>query len=302
MLKLSACFLFSLFMLMACNNSSNSISNVKTDSLVALPFFNAPDWTPEWINKEDSGYARIHSIPSFSFKDQEGKNFTEANVEGKIYVANFFYTKCRGICPKMTTNMSLLQEAFKNDSTIVLLSHSVTPELDSIAVLKKYAILNKVDSKKWHLLTGDKNEIYALAKQQYFALGQRWISDTETDLGLGTIVVIEARTVTVLYPATGESRVYAAQTAPLTRIEFEIGDNVKSHEGWELLVEQVQEKDNQLIYIGHRIDNNQAVTLKETFIDHDYGIYKMTSLSSVTKPILAKCLVICLWLENQWMV
>ena len=169
MLKLSTFFLCSLFILIACNNSSNSISNVKTDSLVALPFFNIPDWTPEWINKEDSGYARIHSIPSFSFKDQEGKNFTEANVEGKIYVANFFYTKCRGICPKMTTNMSLLQEAFKNDSIILLLSHTVTPEIDSIAILKKYAILNKVDSKKWHLLTGDKNEIYALAKQQYFA-------------------------------------------------------------------------------------------------------------------------------------
>ena len=154
---------------MACNNSSNSISNVKTDSLVALPFFNVPDWTPEWINKEDSGYAKIHSIPSFSFKNQEGVNITEANVEGKIYVANFFYTKCRGICPKMITNMSLLQEAFKNDSIILLLSHTVTPEIDSVAVLKKYAILNKVDSKKWHLLTGGKNEIYALAKQQYFA-------------------------------------------------------------------------------------------------------------------------------------
>jgi len=169
MLKLRTCFLCSFFILMACNNSSNTFSNVKTDSLVPLPFFNVPDWTPAWIHKEDSGYVKIHSIPAFSFKDQEGENFTEADVEGKIYVANFFYTKCRGICPKMTTNMSLLQEAFKNDSTILLLSHSVTPELDSIAVLKKYAILNKVDSKKWHLLTGDKNEIYALAKQQYFA-------------------------------------------------------------------------------------------------------------------------------------
>jgi len=169
MLKLSACFLCSFFILMACNNSSNSIANNKTDSLVPLPFFNVPDWTPAWINKEDTGYAKIHSIPAFSFKDQEGVDITEANVEGKIYVANFFYTKCRGICPKMTTNMSLLQEAFKNDSTILLLSHSVTPELDSITVLKNYAILNKVDSKKWHLLTGDKNEIYALAKQQYFA-------------------------------------------------------------------------------------------------------------------------------------
>ena len=111
-----------------------------------------------------------------------------------------------------------------------------------------------------------------MAKQQFFALGQRWLSDTETDLGLGTIVQIEARTVTVLYPATGESRVYAAQTAPLTRIEFVLGDKVKSHEGWELLVEQVQEKDNQLIYIGHRTDNNKAATLKETFVDHHFQL------------------------------
>ena len=169
MLKLNIYFFCSLFILMACNNTSNSIANTKTDSLVALPFFNVPDWTPEWINKEDSGYTKIHSIPAFSFKNQEGVDITEANVEGKIYVANFFYTKCRGICPKMITNMSLLQEAFKNDSIILLLSHTVTPEIDSVAVLKKYAILNKVDSKKWHLLTGGKNEIYALAKQQYFA-------------------------------------------------------------------------------------------------------------------------------------
>jgi ATP-dependent helicase HepA len=111
-----------------------------------------------------------------------------------------------------------------------------------------------------------------MAKQQYFALGQRWLSDTESDLGLGTIVLIESRTITMLFPATGESRVYAAQTAPLTRIEFVIGDSVKSHEGWELLVEQVQEKDNQLTYIGHRVDNNEAVVLKETFIDHHFQL------------------------------
>ena len=111
-----------------------------------------------------------------------------------------------------------------------------------------------------------------MAKQHFFALGQRWLSDTETDLGLGTIVLIVSRSVTVLFPATGESRVYAAQTAPLTRIEFTIGDSVKSYEGWELLVEQVQEKDKQLTYIGHRIDNNEAVVLKETFIDHHFQL------------------------------
>ena len=160
---------FGLWMLMACNNAHNKNLNNKTDTTLALPFFNHPDWTPEWINKEDSGYQQIHSIPAFSFIDQDGKIITEKEVEGKIYIANFFYTKCRGICPKMTTNMSLLQAAFKNDSMIRLLSHSVTPEMDAVPVLKQYANIHQVDSKKWHLLTGDKNKIYALAKQQYFA-------------------------------------------------------------------------------------------------------------------------------------
>ncbi|MEI7588414.1 MAG: SCO family protein [Chitinophagia bacterium] len=154
---------------MACNNSTNINSDNRQDSIVTLPYFNHADWTPEWINKEDSQYSKIHRIPAFSFIDQDGKIITEKEVEGKIYIANFFYTKCRGICPKMTTNMSLLQAAFKNDSMIRLLSHSVTPEMDAVPVLKQYANIHQVDSKKWHLLTGDKNKIYALAKQQYFA-------------------------------------------------------------------------------------------------------------------------------------
>ncbi|WP_158966777.1 RNA polymerase-associated protein RapA [Paraglaciecola sp. L3A3] len=111
-----------------------------------------------------------------------------------------------------------------------------------------------------------------MAKQNFFALGQRWLSDTETDLGLGTIVLMESRTITLLFPATGETRVYAAQTAPLTRIEFLVGDTVKSHEGWEMLVEHVEDIDGQLIYIGERTDNQEPVILKETFVDHHFQL------------------------------
>lgn len=111
-----------------------------------------------------------------------------------------------------------------------------------------------------------------MAKQDNLALGQRWLSDTEAELGLGTIVLIETRTVTVLFPATGESRVYASQTAPLTRIKFAVDDTVKSHEGWELVVEHVEEIDGQLIYVGQRTDNQEAAILKETFIDHHFQL------------------------------
>jgi protein SCO1/2 len=134
-----------------------------------LPFFNQPDWTPEWINKNDSAYGSIHSIPSFSFTDQEGNIITEQTIEGKIYVANFFFAKCNNICPKMMSNMFKLQEAFNNDDELLLLSHSVTPDEDDVSALKKFADENKVIGSKWHLLTGDKSEIYRLAKKEYFA-------------------------------------------------------------------------------------------------------------------------------------
>ena len=169
MQKYGGFFIFCLIVFGACNNATNSNTAQKKDSIVTLPFFNEPDWTPEWIGETDSAYKNIHTIPSFSFLDQNGKVVDENLVKGKIYIANFFFTKCRNICPKMTSNMRLLQEAFKSDSCILLLSHSVTPETDNVTVLNKYALDNKVDAAKWHLLTGDKNAIYSLAKQQYFA-------------------------------------------------------------------------------------------------------------------------------------
>ncbi|MEI7960237.1 MAG: SCO family protein [Chitinophagaceae bacterium] len=158
-----------LFLLFACTNNTTQTKDHFQDTVASLPFFNQPDWTPEWMNATDSQYKKIHTIPAFSFMDQNANVITEQTVGGKIYVANFFFTKCRSICPKMTSNMYLLQEAFKMDSTILFLSHSVTPQSDSVSVLQQYAIQNKVNPKQWHLLTGAQKDIYALAKQQYFA-------------------------------------------------------------------------------------------------------------------------------------
>jgi protein SCO1/2 len=134
-----------------------------------LPFFNDPDFTPEWISKTDKSYSSIHRIPPFSFTNQDGKITTEKTVSGKIYVADFFFTSCASICPKMTNNISVLQEAFKNNQDVLFLSHTVLPERDSVPVLKKYAVEKGVISGKWHLLTGRKEDIYRLAKKEYYA-------------------------------------------------------------------------------------------------------------------------------------
>jgi len=156
------------FLVLSCTTNNQQLQEINTAN-ETLPYFNTPDWTPEWIDKTDSQYQQIHRIPQFKFKNQEGEMISNKTVEGKIYIANFFFTSCRGICPKMTSNMYVLQEAFKLDTTILFLSHSVTPESDSVSILKKYAIENKVNSKQWHLLTGPTKEIYDLAKKQYFA-------------------------------------------------------------------------------------------------------------------------------------
>ena len=149
-----------LIVLLSCKSKPTTLS---------LPFINKPDFTPEWIEKKDPAYASIHRIPSFSFTDQDGKTVTEKTVDGKIYVADFIFTRCGSICPKMTGNMGTLQEKFKNDEEVLFLSHSVTPDMDSVPVLKKYAIAKGVISSKWHLLTGSVDSIYRLAKKEYYA-------------------------------------------------------------------------------------------------------------------------------------
>lgn len=141
----------------------------EVDKELTLPFFNSVEFTPEWINKEDRNYKKIHRIPDFSLTNQEGEMVNRKTYEGKIYVADFFFASCPGICPILEKNMSKLQEKFKNDNEVLLLSHTVMPTKDSVPVLKKYAIDNNIDSKKWNLVTGDKKQIYALARKEYFA-------------------------------------------------------------------------------------------------------------------------------------
>ncbi|MEM9443860.1 MAG: SCO family protein [Verrucomicrobiota bacterium] len=114
-------------------------------------------------------YEQIHTIISFSFTNQENQIISSKTLDGKIYVANFIYTSCGGLCPKMTQNMALVQKAFKDDSEVVLLSHTVTPDIDTSSILKSYAISYGAMPEKWHFLRGSKKEIYQIARTSYFA-------------------------------------------------------------------------------------------------------------------------------------
>ncbi len=140
-----------------------------------LPKKRLPIFQPAMVNFElvDSTLQHVkkfHKIAPFTLTNQNGITVTEQDYEGKIYIADFFFTTCPTICPIMTDHMVQLQEALKDDPSILLLSHSVTPEIDSVAQLKKYALEKGVDDQKWNLVTGDKKQIYHLARKSYLAV------------------------------------------------------------------------------------------------------------------------------------
>lgn len=134
-----------------------------------LPYYNTPDFSPQFISESEARRKINHQIGDFSFIDQHNQAVSQKNVEGKIHVANFFFTSCGLICPRMTSHMKLVQKEFCRDDNVAILSFSVTPWIDDAAKLNEYAKLNEINSKNWHLLTGNKASIYQLARQSYFA-------------------------------------------------------------------------------------------------------------------------------------
>ena len=139
---------------------------------VNKPIETLPVYSPSMVSKElvDENIQFIkkyHKIKDFSMKNQNGETITQEFYNDKIYVADFFFTTCPTICPIMTENMGYIQEKIKNDSDILLLSFSVTPEIDSVEQLKKYALEKNVIDSKWNLVTGNKKDIYNLARTSY---------------------------------------------------------------------------------------------------------------------------------------
>ena len=134
-----------------------------------------PIYQPAMVNFElvDSTLQhkkKYHQIANFKLTNQNGKTISQEDYKEKIYVADFFFTTCPTICPVMTKNMVALQNSFLNDPQVMLLSHSVTPDIDTVAQLKKYALEKGVKDQKWNLVTGDKKEIYRLARKSYLAV------------------------------------------------------------------------------------------------------------------------------------
>jgi len=156
-----------------------------------LPIYNPADINPSLVDESVRNVDANHRIQTFSLINQLGDTITEKNFEGKIYVADFFFTRCLGICPKMTKQMDRAATELANEKEVMFLSHSVTPVSDSVPILAEYAELYGADPEQWMLVTGDKKEIYDLARKFYFAVTTEGTGDSTDFIHTENFVLID---------------------------------------------------------------------------------------------------------------
>ena len=144
-----------------------------THNLKHLPYFGPKEVETVIVDGEEVSDTIYHTIPDFQFTDQDGRTLTNKDIEGKFYVADFFFTTCKSICPKMAAQLYRVQDKFEAVDDFVILSHTVYPENDSVPVLAAYADKVHAIGDKWHFVTGDKKAIYDIARQGYFVTASK---------------------------------------------------------------------------------------------------------------------------------
>ena len=157
-MSMKNCWLISLFLL-ACSETPVS----------KIPFYNTPDFTPYFMNEKEASLKITHRIKPFAFYNQDSILFRSEFLQGKVYVANFIFTRCSNICPDMISQMKRIERVFKNNDKVALLSFTVTPWYDDVKTLHQFSEKNQISSAQWSLLTGPKASIYTLARQSFFA-------------------------------------------------------------------------------------------------------------------------------------
>lgn len=154
------CAVMSIFFLSACNSGNT------------LPVYGPKTAIEKTVNGVKSIDSIDYTIPARSFIDQDSNVVDGPAIKGKVYVADFFFTSCPSICPKMMKEMDGVYEKYKSDKGVVILSYTIDPERDTVAKLKAYEKKLGFESSKWHLLTGNKDSIYHLAEKYLVSAGE----------------------------------------------------------------------------------------------------------------------------------
>ena len=178
------------------------------DSKKHLPIFNPVDFNPKYVDKSVQSVNKNHRVKDFNLINQNGNNVTSKDYENKIYVVDFFFTRCPSICPIMTDNMKKIQDEYINNDDIMLLSMSVTPEIDDIEVLKDYAVEKGVNDSKWNITTGSKKHIYELARKSYFAVVDQGDGGLQDFIHTPNFILIDTKKqIRGIYDGTDENEI-----------------------------------------------------------------------------------------------
>ncbi|MBC8301232.1 MAG: SCO family protein [Flavobacteriaceae bacterium] len=191
-----------IFVLSITFNSCNQISKKQ------LPIYNPIDINPKLVDKSVRNISENHTVRDFNLINQNGANITSKDYENKIYVVDFFFTRCPSICPIMTNNMLKIQEEFIKNEDIMLLSMSVTPEIDSVEILKNYAIEKGVNDSKWNITTGSKKHIYELARKSYFAVVEQGDGGLQDFIHTPNFILVDTKKqIRGIYDGTEENEI-----------------------------------------------------------------------------------------------
>lgn len=160
-------------------------------NFIHLQYFGPKEVVYKKINGKTKPDTSYFTVPPFNFINQSGKIITEQDYKNRIYVADFFFTSCKSICPKMATQLFEVQEKFKDYDSVLILSHTVNPEKDSVSVLAQYAEKVHANSKKWNLVTGDKTKIYDIARNGYFVTAMKGDGGPDDFIHTETFILID---------------------------------------------------------------------------------------------------------------
>ena len=173
-----------------------------------LPVYNPVDFKAKLVDKSVRNVSENHTVADFSLINQNGVNITNRDYEDKIYVVDFFFTSCPTICPIMTNNMAKIQDEFINNDDIMLLSMSVTPEVDNVKVLKQYAIEKGINDSKWNITTGPKKHIYELARKSFFAVVEQGDGGLQDFIHTPNFILIDTKKqIRGIYDGTDENEI-----------------------------------------------------------------------------------------------
>jgi len=179
----------------SCNESAETM----------LPIYNPSDLDPLLVDRSLRDINDNHKVSNFSLINQSGDTITQDEYKDKIYVVDFFFTRCQTICPIMTNNMVKIQKEFLNNSNIMLLSLSVTPDIDSVSVLQQYAKEKGVIESKWNITTGEKKHIYHLARKSFFAVAEQGDGDLQDFIHTSNFILVDKeKQIRGIYEGTDE--------------------------------------------------------------------------------------------------